>query len=109
MRKVPSAKYGVPNIWRLTVLFAVTITATSVIAQQAAPKHKPPAPPELPANVVTLASASPLYDVEIMVRAGSAEDPRGKEGTAALVGRMVLEGEVADLMANDSVRKAFLG
>jgi len=25
------------------------------------------------------------------------------------VGRMVLEGEVSDLMADDSVRKAFLG
>jgi len=76
----------------LLMLVGVTLSP----AQQAATKHKPLAPPELPANVVTLASASPLYEVEIMVRAGSAEDPRGKEGTAALVGRMMLEGGFGD-------------
>jgi len=95
MRRVPSSEYRVPSFWRLAVLFALTVMATSAMAQQAASKHKPP-PPELPANVVTLASPSPLYEVEIMVRAGSAEDPRGKEGTASLVGRMMLEGSFGD-------------
>jgi zinc protease len=46
--------------------------------------------------VVTLASPSPLYEVQIMVRAGSAEDPAGKEGTASLLGRMMLEGGFGD-------------
>jgi zinc protease len=66
------------------------------MAQQAATKHKPTGPAELPANVVTLASPSPLYEIQIMVRAGSAEDPVGKEGTASLLGRMMLEGGFGD-------------
>jgi len=94
--QVPSTKYRVPNVWRLATLFALAVTAASVMAQQAATGHKPAAPPELPANVVTLASPSPLYEVQIMVRAGSALDSVGKEGTAALVGRMMLEGGFGD-------------
>src|SRR5271169_1966705 len=91
MRKtVLGTQYSVLSF--LLVLVGVTLSP----AQQAATKHKPPAPPELPANVVTLASPSPLYEVQIMVRAGSAEDPRGKEGTASLVGRMMLEGGFGD-------------
>jgi zinc protease len=37
-----------------------------------------------------------LYEVEIMVCAGSALDSVGKEGTASLVGRMMLEGGFGD-------------
>jgi len=96
MKTVPSTKYRVPSGWRMAVLFALTVTAISAMAQQAATKHKPAASPELPANVVTLASPSPLYEVQIMVGAGSAEDPRGKEGTASLLGRMMLEGGFGD-------------
>ncbi len=96
MGRVPSSEYRVPSAWRLALLCMLTITATSVPAQQAATKRKPAAPAELPANVVTLASPSPLYEVQIMVRAGSAEDPRGKEGTASLLGRMMLEGGFGD-------------
>ncbi len=91
MRKtVLGTQYSVLSF--LLVLVGVTLSP----AQQAAAKHKPAAPPELPANVVTLASPSPLYEVEIMVRAGSAQDPRSKEGTASLVGRMMLEGGFGD-------------
>ncbi len=99
MGRVPkyrSTKYRV-STGRLGVLLWRWLLATgSAPAQQAAAKHKPAAPPELRANVVTLASPSPLYEVQIMVRAGSAEDPRGKEGTASLVGRMMLEGGFGD-------------
>jgi zinc protease len=77
-------------------LFALAVTATWAMAQQAATKHKPSATPELSANVVTLASPAPLYEVQIMVRAGSAQDLPGKEGTASLVGRMLLEGGFGD-------------
>jgi zinc protease len=80
----------------LALLCVLMLTATSVQAQQVATKHKPAAPPEPPANVVTLASASPLYEVQIMVRAGSAQDPAGKEGTASVLGRMLLEGGFGD-------------
>ena len=93
---VPSTKYRVPSGWLLAVLCVLSLLAGSASAQQGSSKHKASAPPELPTNVVTLASPSPLYEVQIMLRAGSAEDPRGKEGTASLVGRMMLEGGFGD-------------
>ena len=74
----------------LLVLVAVGLCPAQTAGRKAASS------PELPANVVTLASPSPLYEVEIMVRAGSAEDPAGKEGTASLLGRMMLEGGFGD-------------
>jgi zinc protease len=96
VKKVPSSEYRVPRFWRLALLFVLALTATQSLAQQAGTKRKLPAPAELPANVVTLASPSPLYEIQIMVRAGSAQDTAGKEGTAYLVGRMLLEGGFGD-------------
>jgi len=96
MWSLPSGEYRVSSVLRLVLLFALATTATSIVAQQAATKHKPAVPAELAANVVTLASPSPLYEVQIMVRAGSAEDPAGKEGTASLLGKMMLEGGFGD-------------
>ena len=49
-----------------------------------------------PSNVVVLPSPSPLYEVQIMVRTGSADDPAGKEGTAALTAQMMLDGGFGD-------------
>ena len=49
-----------------------------------------------PTNLVTLPSASPLSQIEVMVRAGSAQDPTGKEGTANLVARALIEGGFGD-------------
>ena len=90
MRKtVLGTRYSV-----LSFLLLVGLTMSS--AQQAATKQKPAAPAELPASVVTLASPSPLYEIQIMVRAGSADDPPQKEGTASLLGRMMLEGGFGD-------------
>src|SRR5689334_17353637 len=43
-------------------------------------------------NLVSLPSASTLYQVQIMVRAGSEDDPAGKEGTANLAARSLIEG-----------------
>jgi zinc protease len=96
MGRVPSSEYRVPSGWLLALLCVLALTATSATAQQAATKHKTAVPAEPPPNVVTLASASPLYEVQIMARAGSAQDPAGKEGTAYLVGRMLLEGGFGD-------------
>ena len=45
-----------------------------------------------PTNLVTVASDSPLYQIKIMVRTGSADDPAGKEGTANLAARALIEG-----------------
>jgi zinc protease len=49
-----------------------------------------------PTCVFTLESTSPLYEIKIMVRAGSAQDPAGKEGTASLVASALLEAGFGD-------------
>ena len=94
-----STKYPVPSTeHRAFLLVAVCllgIVVQSAAGQQPLARKRPPAA-ELPTNVATLASASPLYEVRIMVRAGSADDPAGKEGTASLLGRMMLEGGYGD-------------
>jgi zinc protease len=47
-------------------------------------------------NLVTLPSSSPLYQIQIMVRAGSTDDPQGKEGMASLVAQALIEGGFGD-------------
>jgi zinc protease len=47
-------------------------------------------------NLVTLPSASSLYQIQIMIRAGSAYDPIGKEGTANLMAQALIEGGFGD-------------
>ena len=51
-------------------------------------------PPEKPGSmtVVSTSSASPLIQISLMIRAGSAHDPPGKEGLAYLTGHNLLEG-----------------
>ena len=43
-------------------------------------------------RIIDLPSSEPLYTVKIMVMAGSADDPAGREGVANLVARSLLEG-----------------
>lgn len=94
MGRVPSGEYRVPRV--LAVLFSLAAVAGAAMAQQPTPLRKPAPQAELPPTFVTLASPSPLYEVQIMVRAGSAQDPAGKEGTASLLGRMMIEGGFGD-------------
>ncbi|MBI3551797.1 MAG: insulinase family protein [Elusimicrobia bacterium] len=47
-------------------------------------------------EVVTLDSKAPLVKIKVMVRAGSASDPPGLEGLAALTGAMLREGSFGD-------------
>jgi zinc protease len=47
-------------------------------------------------KVLTVDSASPLLEVKVMVKAGSAVDPAGQEGLANLTGRLLLEGSYGD-------------
>lgn len=47
-------------------------------------------------NLVTLPSSSALYQIQIMVRTGSTDDPEGKEGTANLTARALIEGAFGD-------------
>lgn len=47
-------------------------------------------------SIVAIQSPSPLMDIKIMVSAGSAYDPPGKEGLAYLTGRLLIEGAFGD-------------
>jgi zinc protease len=47
-------------------------------------------------KVLTVDSSSPLLEVKVMVKAGSAADPAGLEGLAYLTGRLLLEGSYGD-------------
>jgi zinc protease len=49
-----------------------------------------------PSNVIHAPAEGPLYEVQIMVRAGSADEPAGKEGVAALAAQMLIEGGFGD-------------
>jgi zinc protease len=50
-------------------------------------------------QVVTLDSPAPLVQIRVMVRAGSAADPAGKEGLARLTGQMLIQGGFGDAKA----------
>jgi zinc protease len=47
-------------------------------------------------EIVALDSKSPLVQVKIIVKGGSAADPAGKEGTAFLLGQLLVEGGFGD-------------
>jgi zinc protease len=47
-------------------------------------------------QIVTLPGSPPLVEVRVMLRAGSAHDPAGKEGLAALTANALLEGGYGD-------------
>ena len=47
-------------------------------------------------RVVTVAAASPLLEIKIMVASGSAADPKGKEGLSEMTAKMILEGGCGD-------------
>jgi zinc protease len=80
-------------VW-LTIL--ASATAALALAQTSRPKKSKMAKPQnlhvFSSNLLTVPSPSPLYEVKIMVRAGSAEDSPGREGTANLVARGLIEG-----------------
>ena len=60
--------------------------------------------PEL--RVVTQPSLLPRVEVKLLFTAGSAQDPAGKEGLAALTARMIADAGSQDLRI-DEIRKAF--
>lgn len=50
-------------------------------------------------KVVTLDSPAPLVQVRVMVKAGSASEPAGKEGLARLTGQLLIQGGFGDSKA----------
>ncbi|HSB76774.1 MAG TPA: pitrilysin family protein [Terriglobales bacterium] len=77
----------------LTVV-AVLLCAAALAAQYlpSSKKARPQKVHVFPTNLVTVPSDSPLYQIQIMVRTGSVDDPAGKEGTANLAARALIEG-----------------
>ena len=78
--------------------FFCLIFAAALVGQ-GTPKRRPGRPEQIrifPTNILTVASNSPLYELKIMVRAGSADDPQGKEGTAKMVAQSLIEGGFGD-------------
>lgn len=47
-------------------------------------------------NVVSLDSKAPMVNIKVMVKAGSAQDPEGLEGLAALTAALLVEGGFGD-------------
>jgi len=74
---------------------ALLALALLVSAQEQESETRRPARPQdvhvFSQGLVTVPSSSPLYEVQIMVRAGSGDDPAGKEGTANLVAHGLIE------------------
>jgi len=106
----------VRRVW-LSIL--VLLCAAGLWAQyKPSSKHiKPRKLHVFPANLVTVPSNSPLYQIKIMVRTGSADDPAGKEGIANLAAQALIEGgfgnskdpvttqKLADALAKFGIRR----
>ena len=71
-----------PTVLALTVASVLATTANAV---------------DEPAGAMFMPSPSPLVAVRLLFRVGSQDDPRGKEGLAALTAAMVAEGGTKEL------------
>jgi len=82
---------------RIAILTTVVL-AIAAGAQTRAVKdgHKAKTVQVFGQNLVTLPYSSALYQIRIMVRTGSADDPQGKEGTANLTAKALIEGGYGD-------------
>lgn len=60
-----------------------------------------------PVRTIALPSASPLVRVKLVFGTGSAYDPPGKEGLAALAGAMIAEGGSQDMTYDEITRALF--
>src|SRR5215831_14219975 len=94
----PSVPQSFPADRRSLAALVLCLAAVSAVAQASGTRisHRGSPVHVFSANLVTLPSASSLYQIQIMVRAGSANDPAGKEGTANLVARALIEGGFGD-------------
>ena len=82
---------------RIVILATILCAAVSIAqTQKVKDGHKAKIIPVFGTNLVTLPSSSALYQIDIMVRTGSADDPQGKEGTANLAAKALIEGGFGD-------------
>lgn len=78
-----------------------SVVAVGAVVVALAATHfgfKSPFPPDR-IRVVAIDSPAPLVQIQINVRAGSADDPQGYEGAAYLTAKMLLEGSYGDPQA----------
>jgi zinc protease len=73
---------------RLAIVLAVLVVATPLTLHAGSGKSVD----SLPGTVLLPSSSSPLVAVRFVFRVGSQNDPRGKEGLAALTASMIAEG-----------------
>jgi len=93
---------------RACLMAVMLLLGAAALSAQYMPSSKHVKPQKVhvfPTNLVTVASNSPLYQVEIMVRTGAADDPAGKEGTANLVARALIEGGFGTAQAPVTTQK----
>ncbi|HYG97923.1 MAG TPA: insulinase family protein [Terriglobales bacterium] len=83
------------RITRNFVVFSAILACSLSLSAQT-PKKAPGTKASAGANLITIASPSPLIHLKIMVQAGSAEDPAGKEGVAAMVSDTMVEAGFGD-------------
>jgi zinc protease len=79
-------------LFHLSSLALVSCSLIAAHAQVAKKGGKPEDMRVFGQNLVTLPSSSPLCQIQIMARTGSADDPQGKEGTANVVANALIEG-----------------
>jgi zinc protease len=75
----------------LSALFAAVLVAAAALPAVPVGTASAAGP-----EIVTLDAPSPLIEVRVMVRAGSAQDPEGLEGLASLTAEALLEGAYGD-------------
>jgi zinc protease len=84
------------SLFLLLTILALCVGAAAQGGAQRTKRIKPHSLRVFTPYLVTLPSKSPLYTIRIMLRTGSAYDPPGKEGTANLTARMLIEGGFGD-------------
>lgn len=89
--------------------------AAQISADTLATMVAPPPPPPVPVPYVPLAQTAPMQlvvlpvankpivSVRLVFRAGSADDPRGKEGLTALTTRVLVEGGTKSLSSSELI------
>jgi zinc protease len=92
--------------WRVT-LFALAACATS---ESTGNGSSGPGVSGRPAPFPTISLAtkgSPIVNLRVLCRAGSVDDPKGKEGLTALTARLIAEGGTRSLSSSELIQKLF--
>jgi zinc protease len=100
---LPAAAETIPALASLAP--AAAAVAPAATAPPAPPAPAAPAGPVAELRTVVLPSKLPQLNVKLLFRAGSAHDPVGREGLAALTAAMIAEGG-SRAMAIDAIEKA---